>query len=180
MNDKHEPAGERLIEAYRTMVERVHEAMDHLGEEVDRLQEAVGHARDRAVELGELTREEAENLAAYVKRDLEEARRYLAEERHELAGWFYIDRELIEASLLEFFFKAADPTEVELLRLKEQAREAAVYRTGEISGPGALQCTACGELIHFSRPGRIPPCPKCHGTTFVRKSRRGGEAGQAD
>ena len=52
--------------------------------------------------------------------------------------------------------------------LREQA-ELAGYHTGEITGPGTLVCDNCGEELHFHKPSRIPPCPKCKGTSFHRK-----------
>ena len=70
----------------------------------------------------------------------------------------------------------------EILKLKEQAPE---YRTGEITGPGTLLCSECGEQLHFHRPGHIPPCPKCRsnsirmeGNAFISRnghSMSGGE-----
>ncbi len=162
---------DRLAHAYHTMARRVHEALQHAGTGAEALTRALAAAKDKAVDLGELTREEAERLGDYLRRDIEEARRYLATSEAELADWFRIDLGLIEQGLLDFFSRAADPTEVELLRLQEQALEASIYRTGEIAGPGTLECVGCGELLHFERAGRIPPCPRCHGTEFVRKGR---------
>jgi Zn finger protein HypA/HybF involved in hydrogenase expression len=52
--------------------------------------------------------------------------------------------------------------------LKMQA-ELAEYHSGEIIGLGTLACDKCGEKLHFHNPGRIPPCPKCHGTHFHRE-----------
>ena len=52
----------------------------------------------------------------------------------------------------------------------EQARQASLYRTGEITAPGVLECSECGEELHFEKTGRIPPCPKCSATRFQRKS----------
>ncbi|MCK5669240.1 MAG: hypothetical protein KAI15_09155, partial [Gammaproteobacteria bacterium] len=40
--------------------------------------------------------------------------------------------------------------------------------TGEIAGFGTLVCDECGEKLHFHKSGHIPPCPKCHKTSFHR------------
>ena len=66
--------------------------------------------------------------------------------------------------------KVADQTSQALRGFAEQAREASVYHTGEITAPGVLACTACGETLHFHKTGHIPPCPKCQATTFRRKT----------
>ena len=46
---------------------------------------------------------------------------------------------------------------------------------GEITAFGTLQCKSCGEVIHLRGPGRIPPCPRCHGTTYRRLTEESGE-----
>ena len=56
----------------------------------------------------------------------------------------------------------------ELLDLKEQARQASSYHAGEVTGPGTLQCDACGAKQHFHKPRRRSPCPECHATVFHR------------
>ena len=72
--------------------------------------------------------------------------------------------------MLETFSAVADQTSLQLRNWAEQARQASLYRTGEVTGPGALICTACGAEMHMHKTGRIPPCPKCHGTGFKRAS----------
>ncbi|MCP4126955.1 MAG: zinc ribbon-containing protein, partial [Gammaproteobacteria bacterium] len=86
----------------------------------------------------------------------------------EFRNWFSFDLELIENRLLEMFANVADRTRVELDALAERAREAAFYHTGEITGPGTLICTECGKALHFHKAGHIPPCSKCHATSFKR------------
>ena len=49
-----------------------------------------------------------------------------------------------------------------------KSEESLAFKTGEISGPGTLTCTACGTELHLEQPTRIPPCPKCHKTGFRR------------
>ncbi|MDQ6955909.1 MAG: hypothetical protein Q9M21_01810, partial [Mariprofundaceae bacterium] len=31
-----------------------------------------------------------------------------------------------------------------------------------------LTCKDCGHSMHFKKTGRIPPCPKCHKTDFMK------------
>lgn len=158
--------------AYNRMLERVRSFLARGGEaggsEQPALQRGIEAAKETAVELGELTRDEAERIGYFLKRDLEDASRYLADSGHELADWLQIDVGLIESQILEWFAEAADRTALDWARLRADLARNAEYHTGEIAGPGVLECTECGERIHFHATGHIPPCPRCKGTVFRR------------
>lgn len=160
---------ERLEQAYETMLERVRHTLDELDDKLTpRLTHALKAARERAEELGELSREESELIADYVQRDVEDAGEYLARTGGDIRDWLKFDLELVEDRLLEWLMKAADQTDLELLSLQEQAERTRYYHTGEITGPGTLACSACGQTLRFQKAGHIPPCPKCHGQEFLR------------
>ncbi len=171
MTDHQENPTEKLIHAYNTMMERASEALDQAGNGIQSIQQALEKARDRAVELDELTREEAEEIADYLKRDTQEAGQYLVETGNELRDWLHLDVALIEQELLELIGSVADKTRIELMEIEQQARQASEYHTGQITGPGSLECTECSEVLHFKETGHIPPCPKCQHSVFIRKSR---------
>ena len=159
---------EAIGEAYELLLEdAIEEARKIEGKTGPALHHAIDEAHIKAGKLEELTTEEAEKLAGYLKRDLIDAARYIKESSEDFKTWFGFDVGLIKNRLRELFTQAADQTTVELAKLKEQASE---YHTGEITGPGTLCCNGCGELLHFHRPGHIPPCPKCHGTVFRRET----------
>ena len=164
---------QRLIHAYNRMMERVKTRLEELEkteqEALPKLKQSIEHAVEKAVELGELTREEAHLIGEYVRRDLEDAGYYMAQSGEDLRAWLRFDLELIEDRLLELFSAAVDKTRLEMLAFQETIERAFHYRTGEITGPGALQCENCGELLHFHATSHIPPCPKCHATSFTRK-----------
>lgn len=167
-------ATDRLVAAYNRMMERVKSAIEEAEEQaLPTLEENLRKAQDKAVELGELTREEAEKIAGYIRRDMEDAARYLEESGSELKQWFRIDMELIEDRLLDMMMMVADRTQLELAEFQKEITEGPLYHTGEITGPGMLRCTNCGEELHFHQTGHIPPCPKCHGTTFRRPPAQG-------
>lgn len=170
MTEKQTPTQEKLSHAYHTMVERINDSLKQISGN-DRLQKAFKSAREKSVELSELTQEESEKVGKYLARDLQQAQQYLSNTGHELGDWFHLDMELIENRLWEFFSHAADQTSLELLQLKDQAHNASEYHTGEITAPGVLECTACKGELHFKKAGHIPPCPKCRGKVFSRKSR---------
>ncbi len=115
----------------------------------------------------ELTREEATKVAEYLKRDLIDAANHMVETGDDFKKWLSIDTELIEDFILDHMMQAADQTTVELAKLK-QAAELAEYHTGELTGPGVLICDNCGEQLHFTKAGHIPPCGKCQHTHFHR------------
>lgn len=159
-----EPQG-RLVQAYERMLERVRQGLD---EAEEGLEQALGKARDTAVELGELTRDEAERIAAYLRRDMQDMAQHLEQTGSELDTWFHIDLELIEARLLDLLGSVADRTRVELAALAARAQTADLYRTGEVTGPGAFECTACGHRLELHATGHIPPCAHCRATVFRR------------
>lgn len=164
---------ERMVDAYERMLEYVDDVIGKAEKTtLPTLRKSLDAAREKAVELNELTREEAEKIAAYVERDMKDAAHYLSETGDEFRDWFRFDIQLIEGRLMEMFATVADRTRLELERFANQAREASVYRTGEITGPGTLVCDQCGKELHFHKAGRIPPCSKCHSTTYHRGSSR--------
>jgi len=160
---------EHLVEAYDTMLKRVSNAVEKAEQAtIPALKKNIEHARETAIEVGELTRDEAEKIATYLERDMHDAADFLSETGKELKDWAKFDLELIEDRLLEMFANVADKTKIELDALAEQARRAAMYHTGEVTGPGTLSCTSCGKEIHFHKTGHIPPCAACHGTEYRR------------
>ena len=170
MSDKQEKDPvERMVDAYESMLESVDEMIGKAEKTaLPTLRKSLDAARERAMAVHELTREEAEKIAGYVERDMKEAAHYLVETGEEFRDWFRFDVELIERRLMEMFATVADRTRIELEQFASQAREAALYRTGEITGPGTLICEQCGKALHFHKAGHIPPCSGCRGTRYRR------------
>jgi len=166
MTDK---TSDKLIQGYNRMMARSRETIEQAeSKALPVLRESIEKARHTAVELEELSHDEAQKIAAWLKRDLQDAGRYLAETREELAEWLRFDLDRIENSLLEVFSHVADRTRIEWAQLQAELERDPPYHTGEITGPGTLYCGTCNEVLHFHHTARIPPCPKCHGTTFRR------------
>jgi hypothetical protein len=165
---------DRMAEAYDMMLKRVDVAMEQAEHSAsDRFSRALDYAREKSIELDELSREEAERISDYLHRDVNDAARYLAETGEEFRQWLRFDIELIEGRLFDAFASVADKTRIELEQWAEAAREASIYHTGEMTGPGALVCEACGKVMHFHKAGHIPPCPACSNTQFVRQTDEG-------
>lgn len=161
--------GEQLIKAYERMLGQVHEAFQYAEAQTGpRMRQLLDEVRDKAVEWGELTREEADRVAGYLERDLQDAAHYLMQTGEDLRAWWRFDLSQVEERLLETFAAVADQTRLQWEHWAEQVWVASHYRTGEISGPGALRCTSCGAELDFPQPGEIPPCPECGASLFER------------
>jgi len=164
----HDPI-DAMGEAYERLLETAMDDMHQVEEKTGpALHGLIDKAKERLLAAEEYTEEELDKAGDYLKRDLIDAADYLAETGADFATWLDFDIELIEDRMKELFSQAADQTTVELLQLKQQARQSE-YHTGEITGPGTLVCDTCGEKLHFHRVGKIPPCPKCKATRFHRQ-----------
>ena len=170
MTEKERPAAvDKLVEAYERMLKRTHDTIEQAEKETaPAFRELLHRTRDNMVELGELTREEAHKVADYVERDVKDAASYIAETGESIKSWWRFDLDLMEERMLDVFSRVADQTSVQLHHWAEQARQAGLYHTGEVTGPGTLVCDSCGAQIQMHKTGRIPPCPKCHATGFKR------------
>ena len=170
-NNPPEGNGNRLADAYHRMLERLKLAVDRWEHGADTtLHRTLDEVQEKATELDELTREEAEKVGEYLKRDLQDAAVYLNDSGKEMRDWLRFDMQLVEDRLLDAFSSVADKTRLELLELQQRADAGGEWHSGEVCGIGTLECKSCGEQLHFHAPGHIPPCPKCHGTTFRRIS----------
>ncbi|VAW58902.1 hypothetical protein MNBD_GAMMA11-1988 [hydrothermal vent metagenome] len=167
----HDPV-DALSKAYEKMHERavknLHQAKD---KSAHIFHQFITQAKEKAVALEELTEEDAAKVASWLKRDMNDFIDTLVEGENELKDWLGFETHLLENVFLDLMLQTADKTTVELLALKENARIASTYHTGEITGPGTLVCDQCGEIIHFHKAGKIPPCAKCHATEYHRKTR---------
>lgn len=164
---------QKLIAAYDKMMERVESFLDTAEQQaLPALQKNIDKAKQQAIELKEITKEEADKIAKYLRRDLHDAAEHLEASGKEISSWFSFDLKLIEDRVLDVFVKVADKTRIELAQLANQAKRAQEYHTGEITSIGTLACQECETLLHFKKTSRIPPCPKCHKTIFVRTRRR--------
>ena len=161
----------KLISAYERMRERTQQFLDENTQDLlPTVLDALASAKEQAIHLGELSKDEAELISAYLRRDLHDAGEYIKQQRGELGDWLRFDVDLIEKNIWDSLSQLVDKTTIELEMLKERADQLGEWHTGEITGPGTLVCSTCGEEIHFHKTGHIPPCPKCHATVYKRAS----------
>lgn len=172
MTEQHPSPAERLAAAYNRMMERLQELMENAEDKgIPTLEEGIKQAGNKAVELGELTRDEAEQLGRWIKRDMEEASQYLASGGREFAAWLKFDIDQVEDRLLDVLFSVADRTKLELAAFERALEANNVYKAGEITGAGVLECMTCGEPTHYYATATIATCPACGGTKFKRPRR---------
>ena len=164
---------QKLIAAYDKMMERIEQLIDTAEKKaLPTLQKNIDKAKQQAIELKEISQEEADKIARYLRRDIHDAAEHFESSGKEISSWFSFDLKLVEDRLLDVFVKVADKTRLELAQLAEQAKHAQEYHTGEITSIGTLACQQCETLLHFKKTSRIPPCPKCHKTIFIRTAKR--------
>ena len=156
-------------EAYEKLYEDVAENLHHAEEKTESVFNKLIHeAKDKIIGQKKISVDEADKVAKSVRRDMADSAHYLSETGNELKDWFGFETALVENKLLDIFIKSADQTTVELLQLVEKPKLNSSYHTGEVTGPGTLKCDECDETLQFHRAAKIPPCPKCHGTSFHR------------
>lgn len=159
----------RLSHAYERMLERTREFLSDAGETAgEGIRKAVDTAKEKAVELGELTHDEAETVAYFVTKDLHAAGDYVAQKGRSIAEWFTLGVDKIGGTVVDVFSGLYEKASVRVTHLRKAGLNYGEWKTGEITGPGTLQCTGCGQKMTKHKVGPIPPCPKCHNTTFKR------------
>ena len=146
----------RLASGYHKLMEYLHENPQ------------IDHALERLSEWEELTREEVNEIGDYLQRDIEDAANFMEINRKELKDWLRYDLYMIEGTLGDTFSKMVDETRETLNDFEEEATRIGEWHTGEIVGLGTFECKSCGEVIHFHKPGHVPPCPKCHASKYRR------------
>ena len=152
------------------MLDRLQHAVTQAKGAGPALQHGVDAAMEKATELGELSREEAEKIGDYLRRDLHDAASFINDSGKELKDWLNFDLGVVERELGKRFADMVDHTRLELDKLERLATQVGEWHTGEIVSIGTLECKSCGEVLRFHHIGHIPPCPKCHGTTYRRLS----------
>ncbi len=158
-----------LSEVYETMYEHVAENIHKAKEKSGSLiHDLIEEAREKAVKVEDIADEDAEKLAAWLRRDFDDVVNYVSETDYAVKDWLGFETSLIKNEFVKAMLDTADKTTLALLRMKENAHEPYEYHTGEVAGFGTLICDECGEKLHFHKAGHIPPCPKCHKTSFHR------------
>lgn len=170
MSDANTNNNQRLIRAYKNMVEHLHQLVSKAQGAKPEILNALEKAREKTVELGELTKEEAEKIGDYIMRDLHDAADFIEENRAEFNDWISLEVDLIEDKILDSLPPLIDETRLALDQLKQRAETMGEWHTGEIVTPGLFECVNCGKKLEMHATGHIPPCASCNTTVFRRVS----------
>jgi hypothetical protein len=151
---------------YQYVVSNFHKSQEKTAPLIEQL---VEDARQKASEIDKISEQDIIKLTHWLKRDLDEASYYLSSAEYEIKDWLGFESSLIKAEVIESLQALVDKANAELRRMKNNIHKPYDYHTGEVMGFGTLVCDACGEKLHFHQAGKIPPCPRCHATSFHRK-----------
>ncbi len=165
------PEDQRLEAAYKDMLARVNHALKDF-EQITwpKLQKSITEAKETSTKVSELTHKEADIIGHSLEKDFLSAGKVLKRAGVAIKDWAEFDWEVAEEQLMRGFLSVADKTELAWLRLQQGLPPELEYHAGEITALGKLECICCGEVIDFNKISTIPPCPKCHKTTFVRST----------
>lgn len=165
----HGQTSERLTQAYDRLMEATKQALEQAKRDGEpMIQSVIEGAKDKMISLGEISREEATDIGNYIVRDLHDVADYLDSKQQQLPEWLRKDLVKVEKQTVDTVLPLLEQATLELTHLAKIAGKVSEWHTGEVRGIGTLVCDSCGQLMHFERTSRIPPCPKCHKTLFKR------------
>jgi len=168
-NKADESGIDKLVDGYDTFMEQLSAWVEKADENAGPL--LVNGLRDAEKfmhDLGKWSSEEIDLLSRYVKRDIHDISQNLEEQNKTLIDWLQFDVQRVESGVLEVLSSMTDKTRIELDKIKHLAEESNSWHTGEVTSVGTISCKECGTELHYHKAGRIPPCPKCHNTEFIR------------
>jgi hypothetical protein len=164
MTDENENKKKDDVSLYENLAARTAELLEEGKKTLD---EAIKKAGEEISSAGKFSRERAEKIGAYIRRDLTDLGKQAEKTRDNLKK--AVDPHRVAAGMQSILARILVSTAETLSDWAEKTEKQVEYKTGEITSPGTLTCKECGNAIHLSGTGHIPPCPKCHKTLF-RKS----------
>jgi len=161
MSENHDNNEQHEVGLYEKLASRTAELLEEGKKTLD---EALKKAKEELSKAGDFSGEQMDKVASYVKRDVADN----AEKATE-AVKKAVDPQRVAAGAQSIFARILNSASDALSDLAEKAEKTVEFKTGEVTSSGTLTCKDCGAEMHMKTTGRIPPCPKCHKTTF-RKS----------
>lgn len=152
---------------YDRFVERTRKLFD-LSQEKSKeaMEKAMNVAHQELSDAEEFSVEQGEAFKKFMRRDLEHIARYLREKSKEAKEFLHPAR--LGAGALSSMAQLLKVTGLALQSLSQKTEDTLHYHTGEITSAGTLSCIECGQKIHIKHTSKIPPCPKCHTTKFLK------------
>lgn len=105
--------------AYAILLQKAQQAAQHTKEEIlSTMHRAIDAASEKEAELAHLSREELEKVKQTLKADLDAISRYFAEVGEGIEEILTMDAAYLEEKFLEISEQLADPTVVQLARMR--------------------------------------------------------------
>lgn len=127
---------------------------------------ALEKAREQLTAVGEFSAEQGEELKKFLSRDLDQTIANAQQLGDEAKEKLHPAR--LTAGALSSLVTVLDMTGNALRSLRDKAMDTLTYKTGEITSAGTLTCKSCGQKVHITHSGHVPPCPKCSGVLFTK------------
>ncbi len=152
------------VELYEKMSKTLRENLERAGSFTEEVFEAaLRESREWAQKLRENYSSDVGRVSDFIRRDWHEAIRISREQARKS-----LDLDRLQLGLLALLARLAQSAGSQLESFASRLNERLTYKTGEIAGAGTLECSGCGRQLPIEKPTRIPPCPKCRGTDFLR------------
>ena len=157
---RHEALYDRFVEHARELFDVSQEKSK------EAIEKAMETARQQLSEAGEFSAEQGEAFKKFMRRDMEEIARYMRVLKQEAAEHLHPAR--LGAGALSSMAQLLKATGLALQSLSQKTEDALHYHTGEITSAGTLSCSGCGKKVHLKHTSKVPPCPSCHATKFLK------------
>lgn len=154
--------GASLTELYERMSRVTRESLERAGTiSEEALERALREGREWGERMRGYYSEDVSRVSEFLRRDWYESVRQVRSQTQR-------GLDSMQAGVLGSLARLARAAGGSLEGFADRLSERLTYKTGEIAGAGDLECSGCGQVIRFEKARRIPPCPKCHTTTFRR------------
>lgn len=124
---------------------------------------ALEKARQQLTAAGTFSEEQGKKLKGFMERDFTQLAGSMRDEARERLNPARLGAGAL--SSISLLLHAASSV---LSDVAGRAEKGLLCRSGEVTSAGTLTCISCRHDIHLKKTGRVPPCPKCHGTEFKK------------
>ncbi|HIP07814.1 MAG TPA: hypothetical protein EYG66_08150 [Mariprofundaceae bacterium] len=151
-------------EQYDELADRFQEEFEAGAEKTTEFaQKAMDKAREQLTVAGKFTEEQGHKLKEFLENDFSRVAQEMKKGAQEK-----LNPSRLGVGALASMSKLLHKTGVALSSFGDKAEDALTCKSGEITSAGKLVCKACSYEMNFKKTGRIPPCPKCHKTEFIK------------
>ena len=133
----------------------------------DNLRGALDQAKAQLKQIGDETADTIDKVAAIVEKDMIVAAQRIGSRVEGISDKTADLFQVWRGRSQQFLSSATSALGAWLQQAGTRLRPP-VYRAGEISAAGTLECITCGERMQLETPAHLTRCPKCRGIEFRR------------